>query len=90
MSKEPWRMALIYLYDSCPEEIDNFISSEKFPQKEFILKILKRQQTSLFTSSIGRLFDAVASLLSVCHYNGYEGEAAMKLEFKSNQFPLPD
>ncbi|MCK4359972.1 MAG: carbamoyltransferase HypF [Candidatus Cloacimonetes bacterium] len=80
MSKEPWRMALIYLYGSCPEEIDNFIGSGKFPQKEFILKILKHKQPNLYTSSIGRLFDAVASLLSVCHYNSYEGEAAMKLE----------
>ena len=86
MSKEPWRMALIYLYGSCPEKIDNFIGSEKFLQKEFILKILKRQQSNLYTSSMGRLFDAVASLLSICHYNSYEGEAAMKLEsiVKSN------
>ena len=32
------------------------------------------------TSSAGRLFDAVASLLDVCHVNRFEGEAAMALE----------
>ncbi len=32
------------------------------------------------TSSVGRLFDAVASLLGVCHVASFEGEAAMALE----------
>jgi len=39
------------------------------------------------TSSVGRLFDAVSALISVCTENTYEGEAAMMLEFaamKSN------
>jgi hydrogenase maturation protein HypF len=33
------------------------------------------------TSSAGRLFDAVASILGICHYSTFEGHAAMQLEF---------
>jgi hydrogenase maturation protein HypF len=34
----------------------------------------------LQTSSIGRLFDGIASLLNFCHINSYEAEAAMALQ----------
>ncbi|MEA2103540.1 MAG: carbamoyltransferase HypF, partial [Candidatus Cloacimonadota bacterium] len=79
-AKEPWRMALIYLYDACPKMIDKFIPDEKYPQKKFLLHILRNRSAKIMNSSMGRLFDAIASLIGVCNYNTYQGEAPMKLE----------
>ncbi len=79
-AKEPWRMALIYLYKYYPEIVDSIITEKKFPQKDMIFLQLLNDSVRLQTSSMGRFFDAVASLIDVCHFNSYEGEAPMKLE----------
>ncbi len=79
-AKEPWRMALIYLFKYFPDVIDTIIPTATFPQRDMILHQLLNDSVRLQTSSMGRFFDAVASLIDVCQYNSYEGEAPMKLE----------
>jgi hydrogenase maturation protein HypF len=49
--------------------------------------LLAGRRGGVQTSSIGRLFDAVASLLGLCHHNRFEGEAAMALEHAADPFP---
>lgn len=40
----------------------------------------KQNINTVCSSSMGRLFDAAAALLDICHYNSYEGECAVLLE----------
>ena len=44
------------------------------------LQMLKKDFNSPFTTSAGRVFDAVSSLLGICHKATYEGQGAMMLE----------
>ncbi len=57
------------------------LTAAKFTRTEWInyQKLIKSRE-NIKTSSIGRLFDAVASLLDLKDINSYEGEAAMILE----------
>jgi hydrogenase maturation protein HypF len=43
--------------------------------------MLSRQINTPLTSSVGRLFDAIASLLDIRHQASFEGQGAMELEF---------
>lgn len=47
---------------------------------DIIRAALKARINTVLSSSMGRLFDAVASILNVQDYNSYEGECAAKLE----------
>ncbi len=47
--------------------------------------MLSRKLNAPITSSIGRLFDAVAALLGIAQINDFEGQAACALEYAANK-----
>jgi len=83
MSKEP-RLSLLAL--STPQMTE--ILAHKFKPNELKTYRTLLKTNTLKTSSVGRLFDAVASLLNIADFNTYEGEAAILLENALNTYEL--
>jgi hydrogenase maturation protein HypF len=82
--KAPWRMALSYLEDA--REDGNLIGDRvKLPERRRIEAILKRRIDAPGTSSVARLFDAVAVLAGLSRDVRHEGQLADELEWKSSE-----
>ena len=83
-AREPWRMALAWLHSlfgAGPFEPALPCSAALAPnERKLFLQMLEKGINSPLTSSCGRLFDAVASLLGVRQTVAYEGQAAIELE----------
>ncbi len=75
MAKEP-RLSLFSLLNNDTRHL----IKEKFTATEWKVYNKTLQNNTLKTSSVGRLFDAVASILDIIDINSYEAEAAMLLE----------
>ncbi len=84
--REPRRTALGVLYDALGGKA--FSRYELFPIRSFaesellvLRQMLEKGVHAPLTSSVGRLFDAVASLVGLRQKVRFEGQAAMELEF---------
>lgn len=77
-ARRPWRSAAAHLVAAqARAERPVSVTSEEW---EVVHQMLERPERLPRTSSAGRLFDAVASILDLRHVATFEGEAAMALE----------
>jgi len=86
--KEPYRIALSYLYLAFGEEFLN-VETPLFKRLDkkrimMLLRMIERGINSPLTSSCGRLFDAVSSLIGLREVATYEAQAAIELEMIAN------
>jgi hydrogenase maturation protein HypF len=86
--KEPWRMAFSWLLEAFGDramDLELDWIKRRDPQKCGVLRrMIEKGVNSPLTSSMGRLFDAVSSLLSVRDTVNYEGQAAIELEMMAD------
>jgi hydrogenase maturation factor HypF (carbamoyltransferase family) len=78
-AREPWRMASAVLFQQGRgDEV-----AQRFPDQpgaQTVVAMLQRDLNCPTTSSMGRLFDAVAGLLGVCEVQTFEAQAAILLQ----------
>jgi hydrogenase maturation protein HypF len=88
--REPWRMAAAHLIDA-EAKCAAFDSRIPTNSARIIRAMIQKRLNTPMTSSMGRLFDGVASLIGLRDTVSYEGQAAMQLEWiaKSAADSLP-
>ncbi len=77
--REPWRVALAWLERSAGAEVAAALGAHWDVRTPSVLSLLRSGRAPV-TTSVGRLFDAVAAVLEVRLRVSYEGQAAVELE----------
>ncbi|MFH0788106.1 MAG: carbamoyltransferase HypF, partial [Pseudomonadota bacterium] len=89
--KEPWRMAVSYLYQAYGERLWEqrlpLLKRLERSKVEILLQMIQQGINSPLTSSCGRLFDGVAALVGLRETVAFEGQAAMELEMVQKMEP---
>ncbi|MDD4503503.1 MAG: carbamoyltransferase HypF [Clostridiaceae bacterium] len=76
---EPWRSAASYLFHLgyCPQE---YLESIKSTELEIVQKAIASNFNCCLSSSMGRLFDCVATITGIRQYITYDAQGAIELE----------
>ncbi|HZD17459.1 MAG TPA: carbamoyltransferase HypF, partial [Actinomycetota bacterium] len=78
--RQPWRMAVAYAEDAGVLERALPLLADHEEESEVVLQQIRAGLSTPSTTSVGRLFDAVAALTGVCDLATFEGHPAMLLE----------
>ncbi len=87
--REPRRVAFSLLYEVFGEETLDLdcppLHSLGASLAKSLATLMDKQVHCPSTTSMGRLFDGISSLLGLCQISTFEGEAAMALEFEGHK-----
>jgi hydrogenase maturation protein HypF len=72
--RQGWKSAVCLLADAV------MLRADDDPRYPALLAALGGGLNVIRSSSMGRVFDGVSSLLNICHDSGYEGQCAIELE----------
>ena len=87
-AREPRRAALAVRWETFGAQLGGVGVEQDCAWKEqepLLIAMLAKRTHSPITTSMGRLFDAVASMLGLCQVATFEGQAAMALEQEAMQ-----
>lgn len=88
--KQPWRMALSYLYKTYGDDFHQldlpFLKQIKDSDLSLIIQMIDKKLNSPITSSCGRFFDAVSALLNLKAEINYDAQAAIFLEQEAQRY----
>ena len=87
---QPWRMAISCLVEALGDRETSRIAPGLFPgipeeDIQVIIGLCARRSHGIWTSSAGRLFDALSAMLGICTQSRYEGQAAIELEVLTDE-----
>lgn len=84
VTKQPWRMAMAYLYDAYGSEYLNlplpFLQKLDKKKQQMVHWAIEKAINTPLSSSCGRIFDAVSALTGLCTESRFHAEAPMRLE----------
>lgn len=88
-AREPRRSAVAMLYETFGSEAFAMdlppLADDNLPSSVLLNSMIEQGVRSPWTTSAGRLFDGLASLLGIRQVSAFEGDAAMALEFAADR-----